>query len=139
MKSMVQFVAWSATSLLLGVPLAAGCAGTEEGSEEAALSPVPAATEETPAVTETPAAIGVVEEGLTSVDQVDCSICQIARDCCHAVTDRTSFCDSYDADRCATLDPGRQRTTKIDCLVLLRYVITAWGGNPPPQCYIPGE
>jgi hypothetical protein len=135
MKSMVQFMAGSAVSLMLGLPLASGCAGTEEGSEVAALSPVPAAEE-------TPGELGVLEEGLTSVDQVDCSICQIANECCHAVTDRVDFCNGYNAGRCATLDPARQRTTKIDCLVFLRYTISAWrlgGRTPPAQCYIPGE
>ena len=53
--------------------------------------------------------------------------------------DGSTLCVNFNGQRCAALDPGRQRTTKINCLVYLRAVITAWGGMPPSVCQIPGE
>lgn len=139
MKSTAEWVARGALGLLLlGISIAAGCAGSDEATE---------GTESTESV-EARGALGEQEESLTSVDQVDCSICAIARECCHAVyaanglTSRASSCDNFNAERCATLDPGRQRTTKINCLVQLRTTISAWrlaGREPPSACRIPGE
>jgi hypothetical protein len=89
-----------------------------------------------------------LRDALTTVDQVDCGICEIARECCHAVyaanglSSRASCCDNFSAERCAVLDPGRQRTTKLNCLVQLRTTISAWrsaGRAPPSTCRIPGE
>jgi hypothetical protein len=138
MKSTAELVARGALGLLLGVSIAAGCAGSDTATEE---------TESTELV-QTPDSLAEQEASLTSVDQVDCGICAIARACCHAVyaanglTSRASSCNNFDAQRCATLDPGRQRTTKINCLVQLRTTISAWrlaGRAPPSACYIPGE
>lgn len=135
MKSTAELVARGALGMLLGISIAAGCAGSDEATEE--TEPV-----------EVRGPVAEQEESLTSVDQVDCSICAIARECCHAVyaanglTSRASSCDNFDAERCALLDPGRQRTTKINCLVQLRTTISAWrlaGRAPPSACRIPGE
>ena len=137
MKSTAELVARGALGLLLTISIA-GCAGSDEATEE---------RESTESV-QTPGPLGEQEESLTSVDQVDCGICEIARECCHAVyaanglTSRASSCNNFDAERCAALDPGRQRTTKINCLVQLRTTISAWrlaGRAPPSACYIPGE
>ena len=120
----------AALGVMLAVSVAAGCAGSDEATQE---------TEST---------LGEQDQSLTTVDQVDCSICAIARACCHAVyaanglTSRASSCDNFDAQRCAALDPGRQRTTKLNCLVQLRTTIGAWrlgGRTPPSACRIPGE
>lgn len=138
MKSKAELVARGALGLLLCASMAAGCAGSDAATEE---------TESTEGV-EAPGLVAAQEESLTTVDQVDCSICAIARDCCHAVyaanglTSRASSCDNFSAERCAVLDPGRQRTTKINCLVQLRTTISAWrlaGRSPPSACRIPGE
>src|SRR5688572_3386360 len=121
MKSTAGLFARGALGLLFGVSIAAGCAGSDEATEETG------STESLPSD-----AIAEQEASLTSVDQLDCSICAIARECCHAVyavnglSSRASSCDNFDAGRCATLDPGRQRTTKITCLVQLRTTISAW-------------
>lgn len=120
MGSMLHSLAISALALSLS---AAGCAA---GGEDETV---------------TQEEIDTQSESLTSVDMVDCSICQIARECCFAVT-TNSYCNNFSAERCETLDPGRQRTTKINCLVQLRTTISAWrlaGRNPPAACYIPGE
>lgn len=131
MKSVVQSLARGAVGLVLGVSLAAGCAGADEVAEEAEPVTPPEVTEE----------LGTLEEGLTTVDMVDCSICATAKACCAAVS-TSSYCNNFSAERCATLDPGRQRTTKLSCLTLLRTTISAWqssGRTPPPECRIPGE
>ena len=120
MKSTAELVAQGALGLLLSVSIATGCAGPDDASGE---------TDSSESM-QTPAALGEQEESLTSVDQVDCGICAIARACCHEVyavnglTSRASSCDNFDAQRCATLDSGRQRTTKINCLVQLRTTIS---------------
>src|SRR5689334_22515740 len=113
MRSTSPLLARAALRLLLAASMAAGCAGSDQVTEE---------TESIDSVA-APGTLGAQEQSLTTVDQVDCGICAIARDCCHAVyaanglTSRASSCDNFDAQRCATLDPGRQRTTKINCLV----------------------
>jgi hypothetical protein len=127
-------LARGAVGLMLGVAFSAGCAGTGGTAEE---------TEPTTPVesVESTEQVGALEEGLTSVDMVDCSICATARACCAAVS-TNSYCNNFDAERCATLDPGRMRTTKLNCLVLLRTTISAWrlaGRTPPSECRIPGE
>lgn len=136
MKSTTELVVRGALGLLLGVSIVAGCAG----SDEATAGPTESV--------EVPEPLAEQEQSLTSVDQVDCGICAIARECCHAVyaanglTSRASSCDNFNAERCETLDPGRQRTTKINCLVQLRTTISAWrlaGQAPPSACRIPGE
>ena len=136
MKSTAELVTRGALGLLLGVSIAAGCADSDEATEGSTES------------VEVPEPLAEQEQSLTSVDQVDCGICAIARECCHAVyaanglTSRASSCDNFNAERCATLDPGRQRTTKINCLVQLRTTISAWrlaGRAPPSACRIPGE
>ena len=118
-------------AVVLGAFLAVGCADVQSDPADEAVDT--AATED----------LGQVEESLTSVDMVDCSICDTARECCNAVTaangSSSSSCVNFNGQRCAALDPGRQRTTKINCLVYLRAVITAWGGMPPSVCQIPGE
>ena len=138
MKSPSRMFARAALGLLLAGSMTAGCAGSDQTTEE---------TEWTDS-TVPPGQLSEQEQSLTTVDQVDCSICAIARECCHAVyaanglTSRASSCDNFDAQRCATLDPGRQRTTKLNCLVQLRTTISAWrlaGRTPPSACRIPGE
>lgn len=132
MKAWVEMLARGATGLVLGVSLAAGCAGADEATQDAGPAAPLAVTDE----------LGEVTEELTSVDMVDCSICATARACCNAVSSRSSYCSNFNADRCATLDPGRQRTTKLNCLTLLRTTISAWRGagrTPPSECRIPGE
>ena len=142
MKSLVQLLARGAVALVFGLPLSAGCAATDEATENYAQEEDDAVqTAEPPVSLEETEEIGTLEEGLTSVDMLDCSICAIARSCCNAVNPSTS-CNNFNAERCATLDPGRQRTTKINCLVQLRTTITAWrlsGRTPPSECFIPGE
>jgi hypothetical protein len=126
----------AAAFVLLG-GVAAGCAA-EEGAE---LSVTNGAEEQGVADEGEPGAIGINEESLTSTADVDCSICAIAKACCNAVG-AGSYCNNFNADRCATLDPGRQETTKRNCLTLLRTTISAWRSNgrtPPAECYIPGE
>jgi hypothetical protein len=142
MKSMVQLLACGGVGLLLGLPLAAGCGSFDEG-DEGAQPATPLVSSEELSSEE----LGTLQEGLTSVDMVDCSICEIARECCVAVNAANQCtyctnCSNFDAERCAGLDPGRQRTTKINCLVQLRTTISAWrlhGQEPPSACYIPGE
>jgi hypothetical protein len=129
MKSMLELLVSATVMLCLsGV---GGCAAGDEG-------PGGAGTESREQAAEVG---GEAREGLTSVDMVDCSICEIAKTCCRAVS-AASYCDNFNAQRCATLDPGRQRTTKLNCLVQLRTTISAWrlaGRTPPAACYIPGE
>jgi hypothetical protein len=131
MNRMLNRLVRGGVGLMLVISLAAGCADAQverldEGGE--------------PAVTD---ALGQTEESLTSVDMLDCSICDTARSCCNAVSaangSSASSCVNFDGQRCAALDPGRQRTTKLNCLVYLRAVITAWGRMPPSVCQIPGE
>ena len=125
MTPIVELLARGALGLVVGVSLATGCAAAgADGTAEADES-----------------AMGEVKQGLTSVDMVDCSICATARACCNAVS-AASYCNNFDAQRCETLDPGRQRTTRLDCLVLLRTTIYAWQSarrTPPSECRIPGE
>jgi hypothetical protein len=131
MQTRIASLARGAAGLMLGVALSAGCAGDGGTAEE---------TESTTPV-ESTEQVGATEESLTSVDMVDCSICATARACCTAVS-TSSYCNNFDAERCATLDPGRMRTTKLNCLVLLRTTISAWrlaGRTPPSECRIPGE
>ena len=87
MKSLVQLRARGAVGLVFGLPLAAGCAATDEATENYAQEEDDAVQEEEDAVQaaepavplEESDAIGTLEEGLTSVDMLDCSICEIAR------------------------------------------------------------
>jgi hypothetical protein len=129
MKMILELLPRGAVGLVL-VSLAAGCASPVDRANEAGE---PAATEN----------LGQTEESLTSVNMLDCSICDTARECCNAVSaangTSASSCMNFDGPRCATLDPGRQKTTKLNCLVYLRTVITAWGRMPPSVCRIPGE
>lgn len=116
MKSFVELLAPGGIALMLGMSLATGCGGTDADGAQ-------------------------VEQGLTTVDMVDCSICATAKACCNAVNPG-SYCNNFDAARCEVLDPGRQRTTKLNCLVQLRTTISAWrlaGRTPPSECRIPGE
>jgi hypothetical protein len=137
MKSMVQLLACGCVGLLLGLPLAAGCGSFDDGDERGQPATPLVSSEE----------LGTLQEGLTSVDMVDCSICKLARECCVAVNaanqcTNCTNCTNFNAESCAALDPGRQRTTKINCLVQLRTTISAWrlhGQEPPSACYIPGE
>ena len=138
MKSTAKVLARGALGLLLAISTAAGCAGSDPATE---------GTGSTDSL-EARGPLTEQEESLTSVDQVDCGICALARDCCLAVyaanglTSSASSCYNFDAQRCAVLDPGRQRTTKINCLVQLRTTISAWrlaGREPPSACRIPGE
>lgn len=105
MKMTLKLLARGAVGLVLGVSLAAGCADAPVDPSDEAGSP--AATED----------VGQTEESLTSVDMVDCSICDTARECCKAVSaangTSASSCVNFDGPRCDALDPGRQRTTKI--------------------------
>jgi len=133
MKSLIQMLMSGAA--VLGLSLAAGCAAGD------VAEPVEGAPATEVAELETTQELGTLEEGLTSVNDVDCSICEAARQCCNAVS-ASSGCNNFDAARCATLDPGRQKTTKINCLVQLRTTISAWrlgGRTPPAACRIPGE
>ena len=98
MQTRIASLARGAAGLMLGVALSAGCAGDGGTAEE---------TEPTTPV-ELTEQVGATEESLTSVDMVDCSICATARACCTAVS-TTSYCNNFDAERCATLDPGRMR------------------------------
>lgn len=79
-----------------------------------------------------------------SVRDLDCSFCNVARDCCNAVNaangTQATFCNNFNAARCETLDPGRQYTIIQDCLVNVNIRISAWrlaGREPPPQCHVP--
>lgn len=130
-KAIIELFARGAMGLVLGVGLAAGCADADDAAQRTDPAMPHEMTED----------IGTLEEGLTTVDMVDCSICATARACCTAVN-AGSYCNNFNADRCSTLDPGRQRTTKLNCLTLLRTTISAWrlaGRTPPPECRIPGE
>jgi hypothetical protein len=132
MRSMVEVLTHGVVGVMFGALLAAGCAGVDEATDQ----------KESGTPVETTEGISVQEESLTSVDMVDCSICATARACCNAVSTRASYCDNFNAESCARLDPGRQRTTKLNCLVQLRTTISAWrlaGREPPSECRIPGE
>ena len=116
MKSTINLLVRGAMGVSLGILLASGCGGPEPDGAKA-------------------------EESLTTVELVDCSICATARACCEAVN-AGSYCNNFDAQRCEVLDPGRQRTTTLNCLVLLRTTISAGrlaGRTPPSACHIPGE
>jgi hypothetical protein len=133
-QTIIESFARGALGLLLGAALATGCASAGEVGEVGEEAQPGAPLESTEQV-------GTQQESLTRVDMVDCSICATARACCTAVN-AGSYCNNFNAERCTTLDPGRQRTTKIDCLVLLRTAISAWrlsGKAPPSACRIPGE
>lgn len=152
MKSLENWLARGTAAFILLGCVAAGCTGSDEGdlgaasgdeeyadgAEELVGAEELAGAEESAGAEE----LGSLAAGLTSVDDVDCSICAIARSCCHAVNAPIHFCNNFDAEACEALDPGRQRTVKINCLVLLRYAISSWrlaGRTPPAECYIPGE
>jgi hypothetical protein len=138
MKSRLQLL--TSWIFVLGLSLGVGCAGSNDGedvnddvdaSEQSPSNMLPEFTEDIATLYQT-----------TTVDVVDCSICATAQTCCNAVSTRTSYCASFNAERCETLDPGRQRTTKLNCLTLLRTTLSAWttaGRTPPSQCRIPGE
>jgi hypothetical protein len=88
--------------------------------------------------------VDVAQEPVIRVSDLDCSFCNVARDCCNAVNAANSnpatFCNNFDAARCETLDPGRQYTIIQDCLVNVNIRISAWrlaGREPPPQCHVP--
>lgn len=127
--------------LVLGLSFAVGCAGGNEDDDvdDEVQASGQAKSKMLPEFTED---ITTLYETLTTVDMVDCSICATAQACCNAVSTRSSYCANFDAERCATLDPGRQRTTKLNCLTSLRTTISAWqmaGRTPPSECRIPGE
>ncbi|HKU38546.1 MAG TPA: hypothetical protein VJR89_10375 [Polyangiales bacterium] len=88
--------------------------------------------------------VDVAQAAVVRVSDLDCSFCNVARDCCNAVNaangNTATFCNNFDAARCATLDPGRQYTTIQDCLVNVNIRISAWrlaGREPPPECHVP--
>lgn len=139
MKSRLQLL--TSGILMLGLSFAVGCAGGDDG-EDVDDEVEPSGQAESKMLPEFTEDIATLYETLTTVDTVDCSICTTAQACCSAGSTRTSYCANFNAERCATLDPGRQRTTKLNCLTLLRTTISAWqmsGREPPSQCRIPGE
>jgi hypothetical protein len=88
--------------------------------------------------------VDVAQEPVIRVSDLNCSFCNVARDCCNAVNAANSnpatFCNNFDAARCETLDPGRQYTIIQDCLVNVNIRISAWrlaGREPPPECHVP--
>lgn len=88
--------------------------------------------------------VDVAQEPI-SVSDLDCSFCNVARDCCNAVNEANgnttaTFCNNFDAAGCETLDPGRQYTIIQNCLVNVNIRISAWrsaGREPPPECHVP--
>ena len=84
--------------------------------------------------------VDVAQAGVITVSDLDCSFCQVARECCQAVNPNPEHCLNFDAERCETLDPGRQETTIRNCLVNVNITITAWrlaGREPPAACHVP--
>ncbi|HKP57771.1 MAG TPA: hypothetical protein VJV78_13660 [Polyangiales bacterium] len=88
--------------------------------------------------------VDVAQESVVRVSDLDCSFCNVARDCCNAVNaangNTSTLCNNFNAARCETLDPGRQYTIIQDCLVNVNIRISAWrlaGREPPPECHVP--
>ena len=112
-------------TLSLVLAVSAGCAGLEESQlDDAADDP----------------SVDVAQEGVITVSDLDCSFCNVARECCQAVNPNPEHCLNFDAARCEALDPGRMETTIRNCLVNVNITISAWrlaGREPPPACHVP--
>ena len=87
--------------------------------------------------------VDVAQESIR-VSDLDCSFCNVARECCNAVSaangSPSAACNNFSGARCETLDPGRQYTTIQNCLVNVNIRISAWrlaGREPPRQCHVP--
>ena len=88
--------------------------------------------------------VDVAQEPVIRVSDLDCSFCDVARDCCNAVSaangNTTPNCNSFNSAGCETLDPGRQYTIIQTCLVNVNIRISAWrlaGREPPSECHVP--
>ena len=76
--------------------------------------------------------------GSGGIPPATCELCTVTQECCNAVN-AGALC-SFSADACSALDPDRQHTYAVDCLLTLRTIISAWvvgGSTPPAVCALP--